>query len=151
MDGTIVYLAGCTAIAHFVAISIERAATLLNPLWSITVKGHTPCYIIAMIAICWAYGSFWSIMPLVGESEVYATTYLICYSARIRTWRCLIFIIALLSCYRLPAGSAQSSSSHRCAQHSDLMRYDGIVYHYFAYNMRHDTQILMYVIEEAFE
>ena len=67
VNGTIVYLAGCTAIAHFVAISIERATTMLSPLWAVTLKGHMPRYVIAMVVTCWTYGIFWSIMPLFGK------------------------------------------------------------------------------------
>ena len=60
-------MAGCTAIAHFVAISLERARTMLNPQWAFRVKAHMPRYIVIMIIACWAYGLFWSILPLVGK------------------------------------------------------------------------------------
>ena len=73
LNAMIVYLCGCTSIAHFAAISIERVMTVSNPIWSMARRGRTLPYLYVMIAFCWLYGLVWSVMPLVGRSGLHAS------------------------------------------------------------------------------
>lgn len=67
VNGMAVYFVGCTSIAHFMALATERAITMRNPVWAMSVRGKVPFYVYGMIAACWLYGFIWSLLPLLGE------------------------------------------------------------------------------------
>lgn len=59
------FATGCTDIAHFMVIAIDRVVAITAPIKYKAHKKKTAPTALA-IAFSWVYGSVWALLPLVG-------------------------------------------------------------------------------------
>ena len=68
---TVTYWCGSTSIALLCAIGMERTITICHQKSTITVKGLIPTYVQVMVALSYAWGGAWAILPLIGTYRMY--------------------------------------------------------------------------------
>ncbi|KAH9492431.1 hypothetical protein Btru_051090 [Bulinus truncatus] len=66
LDAFTVYFLSCTSIYLLAAISVDRYVIIVKPVSSLVITQKTA---MLAIAICFFFGFFWSLMPLVGWNE----------------------------------------------------------------------------------
>lgn len=63
---TVTYWCGCTSIALLVAVGLERTLTICHTNSSLYVRKLLPAHIKVMVALSYAWGGVWAILPLIG-------------------------------------------------------------------------------------